>query len=93
MVGGQLTLSMGPARAEVRSYVQRAFPSKKGIHTLNINHKITHVTILIFCIMLCAKKKIHSLLCRLKINHRTENENTCLFLTHGTVQLQTIIRK
>jgi hypothetical protein len=34
----QLTLSMGPARAEVRSYVQ----SKRVIHTLNI-HKIQHM--------------------------------------------------
>jgi hypothetical protein len=29
MVGGQLTLSMGSSRAEVRSYVQRATISKK----------------------------------------------------------------
>jgi hypothetical protein len=35
---GKLTLSMGPARAEVRSYVQRAtIPSKRAIHSFNIH--------------------------------------------------------
>jgi hypothetical protein len=32
---GQLTLSMGPARAEVRSYIQRAIiPSKRVVYIL-----------------------------------------------------------
>jgi hypothetical protein len=40
---GQLTLSMGPARADVCSYVQRAtIPRKRVIHTLNIP-KIPHM--------------------------------------------------
>ncbi len=40
---GQLTLSMGPARAEVSSYVQRdTILSKRVIHTLNIQ-KIPHM--------------------------------------------------
>jgi hypothetical protein len=40
---GQLALSMGPARAEVQSYIQIAtIPSKRVIHTLNIN-KIPHM--------------------------------------------------
>jgi hypothetical protein len=40
---GQLTLSMGPARAEVYSYVQRAtIPSKRIIYTLSI-HKVPHM--------------------------------------------------
>ncbi len=54
---GQLTLSMGPARADVHSYIQRVTtsPSKRVIHTLNI-HKIPHIfKIYLICIMLCAK--------------------------------------
>jgi hypothetical protein len=40
---GQLTLSIGPASAEVRSYVKRAtIPSKRVIYTLNI-HKVPHM--------------------------------------------------
>ncbi len=40
---GQLTLSMGLARAEVHSYVQRAtIPSKRVIYTLNIC-KVPHM--------------------------------------------------
>jgi hypothetical protein len=39
----QLTVSIGPARAEVRSYVQRAtIPSKRVTCALNIN-KIPHM--------------------------------------------------
>jgi hypothetical protein len=40
---GHLSLSMGPARAEVRNYVQRAtIPTMMVIHTLNIQ-KIAHM--------------------------------------------------
>jgi hypothetical protein len=34
--------------------------------------------------------KIHSLLCRLKINHMMDNQKMHLFLTQWTVQLQTL---
>ncbi len=43
---GQLTLSMGLARAEVRSYVQRAtIPSKRLVYTLKYMQNATHAII------------------------------------------------
>jgi hypothetical protein len=68
---GQLTVSMGPARAEVHSYVQRAtFPSKGLLLILNIQK---HHTSPVHAI-------IHSLLCRLKIHHMMEKWNMRLYL-------------
>jgi hypothetical protein len=40
---GQLTVSMGPARAEVHDYAQRAtIPCKRLIHTSNI-YEVPHM--------------------------------------------------
>jgi hypothetical protein len=40
---GQLTLSMGPARAEFRSYVQRAIiPGKRVVYTLKYSQNAIH---------------------------------------------------
>jgi hypothetical protein len=51
---GQLNLSTGPERAEVRSYIQKAtISSKKVIYTLNIHKKHRTCNSLIFvCIIL-----------------------------------------
>jgi hypothetical protein len=43
---GQLTLTTGKERAEVRSYVQRAtIPSKRVVYTLKYSHITTHAII------------------------------------------------
>ncbi len=72
---GKLTLSMGPANAEVRFFIERAtIPSKRVSFFPLIN--TTHaINIMYMLVVLHVFKKIYSLLCRLKINHMTENQN------------------
>ncbi len=49
---GQLTLSMGPAWVEVRSYVQRAtIPSMRVVEALKYSQNTTHAIINIMCLV------------------------------------------
>ncbi len=74
----RFTLSMGPARTEVYSNEQIATILSKGFfHTLNLQKHHTWGCILYTILFL---EQIHSLLCRLKINHVTKNWNMRLFL-------------
>ncbi len=43
---GQLTMSMGPARTEVRRHIQRAtIPSKRVVYTLKYSQNAAHAII------------------------------------------------
>ncbi len=84
---GQLTLSMGPARAEVCCYVQRAtIPSKRVLHTLKIHKYHTCNNFLHFCIMLHAKIKYISPL-QVKNKPRDRETKHAFILVKWTVQL------
>ncbi len=71
------------------TYKGSPFQVKELFLLLNIHEHHTCEDIL--CTILRGKK-IHSLLCRLKINNVMENLNMRLFLAQWTVRLRTVIR-
>jgi hypothetical protein len=77
---GQLIQSMGPILIEVCIHVQRAStPSKRAFITFFRTILLPHMYYLrCICYKLPVSKYI-SLLCRLKVNHKTEIWNMCLF--------------
>jgi hypothetical protein len=86
---GQLTLSIGQARAEFRFLVQRAsIPSKRVVFTF-VNTTNMHFNIIYACYTLNLKIQ-NPLSSSLKINHVMENWNMHLFLAHWTERLQTL---
>ncbi len=78
---------MGPARANVCSFIRRAtIPSQRVIFIINI-YKNTLATILYECYHIMHKNTFSLL--QVKINHMTEIWNMHLFLAQWTVQLRT----
>ncbi len=84
---GQLTLSRGPTRVEVRFLAQKATIPNNRVSFYIYKHHTGNKYIVLSCYVACLK--IYSLFCRLKINHMTENGNMHLFLAQSVVRSQT----
>jgi hypothetical protein len=82
---GQLTMGKSPARMGIRNHVWRAaIPSNRFLAEV-IHDTARHI---ICNINVRYEKKIF-LLCRLKINHLSEERNMLLFLAQWSLRLRT----